>query len=82
MAWGSGVKLAEGGQGGRPMVGGESGVAGLAGLLCAAADPATRASLGLAPDARVLVFGSEGATDPEVYESLVGRKPDAVLGGA
>ncbi|MDQ2101320.1 diaminopropionate ammonia-lyase [Azospirillum isscasi] len=74
--------LAEGRHGGRPIVAGESGVAGLAGLLCAAADPATRASLGLAPDARVLVFGSEGATDPDVYESLVGRKPDAVLGGA
>lgn len=74
-------KLAEGGQGGRPIVAGESGVAGLAGLLCAAAHEDTRQALGLAPDARVLVFGTEGATDPLVYAELVGRSPEAVLGG-
>ncbi len=71
--------LADGAHGGRPIVAGESGVAGLAALLCAAANPETRAGLGLAPDARVLVFGTEGATDPEVYEHLVGRTPAAVL---
>lgn len=74
--------LADGGFGGRPIVAGESGVAGLAGLLCAAADTEVRSGLGLAPDARVLVFGTEGATDPEVYESLIGRSPEAVLGDA
>ncbi len=71
--------LAHGRHGGRPIVAGESGVAGLAGLLCAAADPEVRAGLGLAPDARVLVFGTEGATDPEVYARIVGRTPEAVL---
>ncbi|PWC58093.1 diaminopropionate ammonia-lyase [Azospirillum sp. TSH7] len=74
-------KLAEGKHGGRPVVAGESGVAGLAGLLCAAAHEETRLALGLVPDARVLVFGTEGATDPEVYERIVGRTPEAVAEG-
>jgi len=42
-----------------------SGVAGLAGCLLAAADPAARATLGLGASSRVLLFGTEGATDPE-----------------
>ena len=39
---------------------------------------AAREELGLGPDARVLVFLTEGATDPEGYEAVVGRAPDAV----
>jgi diaminopropionate ammonia-lyase len=54
------------------IVAGESGVAGLAALLLAASDPAARAALGLGPDSRVLLFSTEGATDPELYEQLVG----------
>jgi diaminopropionate ammonia-lyase len=53
------------------IVAGESGVAGLAGLLLAASDPAARASLGLDAASRVLVFSTEGATDPDVYAALV-----------
>ena len=53
------------------MVAGESGVAGLAALLLAAADPAARAALGLGADSRVLLFSTEGATDPELYHRLV-----------
>jgi diaminopropionate ammonia-lyase len=49
---------------------GESGVAGLAGLLLAASDPAAREMLGLTPASRVLLFGTEGATDPDVYALL------------
>jgi diaminopropionate ammonia-lyase len=49
---------------------GESGVAGLAGLLIAAADPAARSSLGLNAASRVLLFSTEGATDPELYAKL------------
>ena len=55
------------------MVAGESGVAGLAGLLLAAADPAARAALGLTAESRVLLFSTEGATDPELYRALVGN---------
>jgi diaminopropionate ammonia-lyase len=54
------------------IVAGESGVAGLAALLLAAADPAARATLNLGPDSRVLLFSTEGATDPELYKRLVG----------
>jgi hypothetical protein len=25
------------------------------------------------------VFGTEGATDPEVYRAIVGRRPDEVI---
>jgi len=49
---------------------GESGVAGLAGLLLAAADPAARAALDLTGASRVLLFGTEGDTDPETYARL------------
>jgi len=50
---------------------GESGVAGLAGLLLAAADPAARKSLHLTSDSRVLLFGTEGITDPLVYDEIL-----------
>ena len=61
-----------------PVVAGESAVAGLAALRAVAGDASTRAALRLGPDSRVLVFGSEGATDPELYARIVGRAPDSV----
>jgi diaminopropionate ammonia-lyase len=54
------------------IVSGESGAAGLAGCLLAAADPAARQTLGLDASSRVLAFSTEGATDPVLYERLVG----------
>lgn len=60
------------------VVGGESGVAGLAGLIKAARDPALRAALGLDAASRVLCYGTEGATDPQVYRSIVGRSAEEV----
>jgi diaminopropionate ammonia-lyase len=57
---------------------GESGVAGLAGAIAAASTPAIRAQIGLDESARILCFGTEGATDPEVYARIVGRSADAV----
>jgi diaminopropionate ammonia-lyase len=54
------------------IVAGESGVAGLAGLLLAAADPAASEALGLDDESRVLLFSTEGATDPVLYAELVG----------
>jgi diaminopropionate ammonia-lyase len=50
---------------------GESGAAGLAGFL--ALDDAARMNLGIDAEARVLVYGTEGATDPELYARIVGR---------
>jgi diaminopropionate ammonia-lyase len=60
------------------IVAGESGAAGLAGCLLAAADPAARETLGLDSQSRVLLFSTEGATDPALYQQLVGRLPDTV----
>jgi diaminopropionate ammonia-lyase len=50
---------------------GESGVAGLAGFLAAAADAVARKKLGLTPDSRVLLFGTEGVTDPILYDEML-----------
>lgn len=57
---------------------GESATAGLVALASAIADPATRTALKLDADSRVLVFGSEGDTDPELYHSIVGDTAAAV----
>jgi diaminopropionate ammonia-lyase len=54
------------------VVAGESAVAGLAGLLGAAARPDLARRLGLDEDARVLLIGSEGDTDPALYRKIVG----------
>ncbi len=70
--------LAESRYGDAPVVAGESAVAGLAGLLAAANDDRIRALLKLEDDARVLVFGTEGATDPETYTRIVGCEPERV----
>ncbi len=64
-----------------PMVAGESAVAGLAAFLLAAADADARRRLDLRPDSIVLVFGTEGATDPEVYRRIVGRSAEEVAMG-
>lgn len=65
--------LADSRYGDPPIVAGESAVAGLAGMLAVAADPAARDQLELDPGSRVLLFGTEGATDPETYRQIVGR---------
>jgi diaminopropionate ammonia-lyase len=56
-----------------PLVAGESGVAGLAGLIAVARDKNARETLGLDKRSHVLVFCSEGATDEEMYRQVVGR---------
>jgi diaminopropionate ammonia-lyase len=53
------------------IVAGESGAAGLAGLLRAAEGTETRAAIGLTDSTRVLLICTEGATDPESYRRLV-----------
>jgi diaminopropionate ammonia-lyase len=64
-----------------PVVAGETGAASLGALLAASADPPLKAALGLDATARVLLFGSEGATDPEIYRTLVGRSAEQVTAG-
>ncbi|MCP3870051.1 MAG: diaminopropionate ammonia-lyase [Gammaproteobacteria bacterium] len=70
--------LAEGRLGDAPMVAGESAVAGLAGFLAAAADNGARKTLGIDADSRILLFGTEGASDPETYTALTGLRPEAI----
>jgi diaminopropionate ammonia-lyase len=45
-------------------------VAGWIALESLLAAPEDAARLGLGPDSRVLAFGTEGATDPELYARL------------
>lgn len=61
------------------IVSGESGGAGLAGLIRAAGHKDMRATLGLDANSRVLIINSEGATDPGRYAELVGMAPGEVL---
>lgn len=60
------------------IVAGESGGAGLAGLIRAAADSAIRSALHLDDASRAFVINTEGATDPARYADLVGMPPEAV----
>ncbi|MGX5803961.1 diaminopropionate ammonia-lyase [Bradyrhizobium sp. Arg314] len=60
------------------IVSGESGGAGLAGLIRAAGDRKLRAALHLDAGSRVLIINSEGATDPGRYAELVGMAPAEV----
>jgi diaminopropionate ammonia-lyase len=53
--------------------GGESGVAGLAALIAAARQPVLRTALGLTPQSRVLLIGSEGITDPAIYTDIMAQ---------
>ena len=56
---------------GEPFEGGESGVAGLLGLIEVARDGERRREIGLNERSRVLVFNTEGATDPGRYGRIV-----------
>ena len=61
------------------IVAGESGAAGLAGLLRVMKEKTLRTELGLDEKARVFVIYTEGATDQARYESIVGVDPARVL---
>ncbi|NIE75986.1 diaminopropionate ammonia-lyase [Pantoea sp. Tr-811] len=63
-----------------PLLAGESGVAGLAGLVALMQDAEQAARLGLDGNARVLFINTEGATAPGVYAELVGETAASVLG--
>jgi diaminopropionate ammonia-lyase len=64
--------LAEGFNGDPSIEAGESAVAGLAALITACGDANMKERLGLDETSRIYILGTEGATDPEVYERLVG----------
>ena len=56
---------------------GESAVAGLAVLVCASKQPGLREKLGLDKNSRVLLIGTEGVTDTEIFDQIIkGGKND------
>jgi diaminopropionate ammonia-lyase len=61
------------------VVAGETGGAGLAALLALQDRADLRAQLGLDGASRVLLLGSEGDTDPEIYRRIVGRSSEELL---
>jgi diaminopropionate ammonia-lyase len=57
---------------------GESGAAGLGGLIAMACDPSLQGlkkEVGLNEESRVLVFVTEGVTDSEVFEEFINKEP-------
>lgn len=62
-----------------PIVSGESGAAGLAGLTVLSHNAELAAKVGLGRDSRVLLISTEGATAPSAYEAMVGESADAVV---
>ncbi len=62
-----------------PIVSGESGAAGLAGLQTVLSDVAVAQSLGIDATSRILLISTEGATAPSVYHECVGESADAVV---
>ena len=65
----------------KPIVAGESAVAGLAGFLIACNDDNLKSKLMLNENSRILFFGTEGDTDETMYEQLVGRSSEEVMNG-
>ncbi len=61
-----------------PIVAGESAVAGLAALFAAVEDKEAAEILSLNKDSRILLFGTEGDTDSELYASLVGVNAETI----
>lgn len=70
--------LAAGNDDDMPLVSGESGVAGLAGLAHVIRDDEQRHKTGLGPQSKILLISTEGATAPSVYLQLVGKTPQQV----
>ena len=71
--------VASGAYGDIPVVGGESGIAGLAGLIHLCMDTQLATQVGLDHASRVLVINTEGATAPSVYRELAGVSASDVL---
>ncbi len=72
-------RLADPSAGDPPVVAGETGGAGLGVLLAAQDDDHLRQMLALDAGSRVLLIGSEGDTDPQIYRKVVGRTAEEVL---
>jgi diaminopropionate ammonia-lyase len=71
--------LAAGSERDVPLVVGESGAAGFAGLTLLSQHPDVFRSVGLDSESRVLVISTEGATAPRAYAELVSEPAESVL---
>ncbi len=69
--------LASGDAGERPIEAGECAAAGVLALIGAGCNETLRRVIDLDGDSRVLLIGTEGATDPETYRKLMGQPPGA-----
>ena len=74
-------RLGESEAGDASIVAGETAVAGLVALLYAAECDELRQALDIDETSVVQLFGTEGATDPELYAALTGRSADDVRAG-
>ncbi|SEK13717.1 diaminopropionate ammonia-lyase, partial [Paraburkholderia diazotrophica] len=70
--------LAAGSDTDAPIIAGESGVAGLAGLIVLLQNPQLARQVGLDSASRVLLVNTEGATAPATYQELVGESAESV----
>ena len=70
--------LADGG-GDVPIVSGESAAGGMGVLLNSLVYPELKEKLGLDSNSQVLLFGCEGATDPSIYQDIVGSSATEVF---
>lgn len=70
--------LARGSERDIPIVSGESGAAGLAGLAIIRKHEALSAEIGLDANSRVLLISTEGATAPQVFQQLVGESAESI----
>ncbi len=62
-----------------PVLSGESGAAGLAGLMTVCQQIELARAIGLDSHSRVLLINTEGATAPSVWRELVGEAAESVL---
>ena len=62
-----------------PIIAGESAITGLAGFLIACNDGELKSKLMINENSKILFFGTEGDTDEEMYEQLVGKSSEQVL---
>jgi diaminopropionate ammonia-lyase len=67
------------GNGDIPIVSGESAAGGMGVLIRAVDDTGLRAALSLDANSKVVLFGCKGATDPDIYQRIVGESVELVF---
>jgi len=65
-----------------PIIAGESAITGLAGFLIACNDSNLKSKLMINENSKILFFGTEGDTDEEMYEQLVGKSSEQLISRA